>query len=145
MGSVATNIGSITAGDDVATSQEDSHDGNAPVDPVGAPGPSQHVWPSETDLLLVSGSNKVLLTSQRPLMRAVFQDTFERIRAAMVSKNAFPNTFEAMEMITECLVKAAEFNDRATNIHNRLLLDDDYSSSMSRLVSCWISNRTLLT
>jgi hypothetical protein len=125
--------------------REDSSGSDAPVDPVAPPEPSQHVWPSETDLLLVSGSNKVLLTIQRPLMRAVFQDTFERIRAAMVSQNAFPNVYETLETIKECLIKAAASNDGAMNIHNRLLFDTDYADRMARLVSLRILNRISLT
>ena len=41
-------------------------------DPLIVPGPPQQTWPAETDLLLMPGSNKVMLTLQRPVMRAVF-------------------------------------------------------------------------
>lgn len=135
MGSATANAGSVTAGDDMVNPQESSHNSDAPVD---AP------WPAETDLLLVSGSNKVMLTVQRPLMRAVLQDTFERIRAAMVFKTAFPNVFETIDMITDNLIIAAEKNERATNIYNRLVIDGDYTTNMSRLVSLWIRKAMLM-
>ena len=76
-----------------------------------------------------------MLTAQRPLMRAVFQDTFDRIRATMVFQNAFPAPFETIGIITDNLITAAEANPRATNIYNRLMIDGDYTTNMSRLVS----------
>ena len=145
MSHATASAGSVPAGDNVAMSRENSSSSDTPVNPVNPPEPSQHVWPSETDLLLVSGSNKVLLTIQRPLMHAVFQDTFERIRAAMVSQNAFPNVYETLEIIKECLIKAAVFNDGARNIHNRLLFDANYADRMAHLVSLQILNIISLT
>ncbi|KAN0105102.1 hypothetical protein V8E52_011375, partial [Russula decolorans] len=133
VGSVAANVASVTASDDVATSQEDIRGSDAPTDPVITSGSSEPSFPAETELLFVSGSNKIMLTVQCLLMRAVFQEAFERIRADMVFKNAFPNIYETIEMITDSLIKAAESNDRATNIYNRLALDADYSNNMSRL------------
>jgi hypothetical protein len=130
----------------MATPQEPegSRGSNAPVDVVVAPEPSELTWPSETELILVSGSNKIMLTVQRPIMRAVFQDTFERIRAAMVFGNAFPGVHGVIEMVTDNLIRAAESNDRATNIYNRLVLDGEYTTSMSRLVSLRILNTMML-
>lgn len=86
-----------------------------------------------------------MLTVQRPLLRSVLQDTFDRIRAAMVFQNAFPSPFDSIKMITDNLIIAAESNSRATNIYNRLIIDGDYTTSMSRLVSLWILNTKLLT
>ncbi|KAN0125967.1 hypothetical protein V8E52_001174 [Russula decolorans] len=83
VGSVAANVASVTASDDVATSQEDIRGSDAPTDPVITSGSSEPSFPAETELLFVSGSNKIMLTVQRPLMRAVFQEAFERIRADM--------------------------------------------------------------
>ncbi|KAN0123161.1 hypothetical protein V8E52_003114 [Russula decolorans] len=105
VGSVAANVASVTASDDVATSQEDIRGSDAPTDPVITSGSSEPSFPSETELLFVSGSNKIMLTVQRPLMRAVFQEAFERIRADMVFKNVFPNICETIEMITDSLMK----------------------------------------
>ncbi len=86
-----------------------------------------------------------MLTVQRPLMRAVFQDSFDRIRATMVFQNAFPTPFEMVGMITDNLITAAEGNPRATNIYNRIMIDGDYTTEMSRLVSFYMSNTMLLT
>lgn len=134
MDSVAANFGSVTGGDDLTTSQEGSAGGDAPVNPVIVPEPSQEIWPADTELLLIPGSSKIMLTVQRPVMHAVFQETFERIRAAMLFQNAFPNLFDTIEMITDNIIRAAESIDRATNIFNRLVVDGDYTSEMTRLV-----------
>jgi hypothetical protein len=95
--------------------------------------------------VLVAGSNKIMLTVQPPLLRAVIQDAFDRIRAALLFTNAFPDVFDTAEMIRDSLVSSAESNDRATNIHSRLLGDVSYASSMSRLVSLSMWNTKLLT
>ncbi len=54
-------------------------------------------------------------------MRAVFQDAFERIHAAMVFRNAFSNVYETIEMITDNLMTAAKFNEQAT-VRNLLMV-----------------------
>jgi hypothetical protein len=145
MGSATANYGTITADDDVATSQEGSGSSDAPVEPVTAPVPSQGSWPADTELLLVPGSNKIMLTVQRPLIRAVFHDTLDRTRAAMMFQNAFPNAYDTVEMITDSIIRAAETVNQATNIFNRLVMDSDYKSDMIRLVSHQYSNTMLLT
>ena len=41
-------------------------------------------WPTETDLLVVPGTNRVTLSVQLPTMRLVLQDTFEFVWASLV-------------------------------------------------------------
>ena len=144
MGSVTANAGSVSVGNDMSSSHEGSNGSNAPVNVVATPGPSEH-WPSEMDIIYPLGTNKIMLTVQCPLMKAIFQDTFKRIHAAMVLQNSFPNAYETAEMITDSLITAAESNERATNIHNRLVIDGDYATAMTRLVSTRTSNIMLLT
>lgn len=59
-------------------------------------------------------------------MHAVFQDAFNRIRAAMVFRNAFPNVYDTIAMINDSFTLAAESNPRADQIYNRLMSDGDY-------------------
>ena len=130
-------------GDDVASSQECS---GGTTDPVVAPAPSQTTtWSGKTELLTVPGTNKIMLTVQRPLMRAVFQEAFDRTCVALVFRNAFPNVYDTIEMINNNLMTAAEANPRGGNIFNRLVIDGDYTTKMSHLVSIEISNREILT
>jgi hypothetical protein len=115
-----------------SSSQESSSDISHPAI-AGDAGP--HVWPIDTDLIFLSGSNKVMITIQRPLIRVIIQDAIERTRATMMFSNAFPNVFDVLEFISEALVEAAEDNKKAKDIHNRLRCDHEYIINMSRLVS----------
>ena len=142
---MTASAGSVPTGDNVAMLHKDSSGSDTPINPVNPSEPSQHVWPSKVDLLLILGSNKGLLTIQHPLMCAVFQDTFERIHAAMVSQNMFPNVYKMLETIKECLIKAAVFNDGVRNIHSQLLFNANYADRMARLVSLRILNKISLT
>ena len=144
MGSVTANAGSVSVGDDMFSSHEGSNGSNAPVNVVATPGPSEH-WPSETDIIYPLGTNQIMLTVQCPLMKAIFQDTFKRIHVAMVLQNSFLNAYKTVEMITDSLITVAESNEQATNIHNRLIIDSDYATAMTHLVSTRTSNIMLLT
>src|SRR5713226_3969324 len=101
-------------------------------------------WPADTDLLL-SAANRIMLTIQHPVMHAVFQDSFDRIHVALLFGNAFPDVYETTEMIRGSLVDVAEANEHATNIHQCLLGDTDYTINMSHLVSLWTHKAMLLT
>lgn len=85
----------------------------------------------------MDGSNKVKITAQRPIVRAVIQDGIERMRAALLFTNAFPNLFETLEFIGDALVEAAEHNEGAIDIHRRLLRDHMYKINMSSVVSTY--------
>jgi hypothetical protein len=85
----------------------------------------------------LDGSNKVKITAQRPIVRAVIQDGIERMRAALLFTNAFPNLFETLEFIGDALVEAAEHNEGAIDIHRRLLRDHMYKINMSSVVSTY--------
>jgi hypothetical protein len=91
-------------------------------------------WPTETDLIFPHGSNKVMLTSQCPVVRAVIQDAIERTRASLMFSTAFPDLFEILDHIGEALVLAAEHNE-ATDIGRRLVHDHMYNINMTRIVS----------
>src|SRR5258708_10503127 len=78
-------------------------------------------------------------------MCAVFQDSFDRIYVALLFGNAFPDVYETTEMIRESLVDVAKANEHATNIHQCLLGNTDYSINMSHLMSLWTHKAMLLT
>jgi hypothetical protein len=102
---------------------------------VTAHGPGVATWPAATNLIFLPGSNKVMLTIQLPVMRAVIQDAIERTRANLMFGNVFPNVFDTLEYLRDALVTAAELNDEAVDIHRRLLGEHLYFVNMSRLVS----------
>ena len=97
---------------------------------------ANHQWPSETELVLFPGTNKILLTLQSALMRSIFQDTFERLRVSLLFIHAFPDPALTCSMISEALGAATQSHlPRAAIIRNRLELDEEYMSKMCRLVS----------
>ena len=82
------------------------------------------------------GTNKVMLTIQSPLMRSIFQDTFEHLQASLLFIYAFPDPALTCSMISEALAVATQSHlPRAATIRHRLELDDEYLSKMCRLVS----------
>ena len=96
---------------------------------LGVPTP-----PNDTDLIFLPGSNKVMLTVQRPVVRAVIQDAIKRVHAALMFSNAFPDVFDTLKFISDALVTAADLNDQATNIYHRLKADGLYTSTIGRIV-----------
>ena len=100
-----------------------------------APNPQPAMWPVETDLIFVLGTTRVMLTVQRPLMRSVIQDAFERVRVYLLFNNAFPDAPTVLSMTKRSLTEAAESRERASSIHQRLLHDEAYVTNMIRLVS----------
>jgi len=100
-----------------------------------APNPPPAAWPVETELIFVPGTTRVMLTTQRPLMRSVIHDAFERVRVQLLFNNAFPDAAFILSMTKDALVTAAESRERSSSIHQRLLNDEEYLTSMIRLVS----------
>ncbi|KAI9439729.1 hypothetical protein H4582DRAFT_2075103 [Lactarius indigo] len=68
---------------------------------------SEFTWPSNTDLSFAPGSTRLMLTAQRPLVRAVIQEAIENVRAAMMFNDAFPNLARAFTFIRDALITAA--------------------------------------
>jgi len=88
------------------------------------------------DLVFLPGSNKVMLTLQRPLVRAVIQDSFDHLRASIVFTNAFPDGSLAVEFVKDSLVLSAiSHAPGARYIYQRLLYDEEYLLKIIPLVS----------
>ncbi len=91
---------------------------------------------AETDLVFLPGSNKVMLTLQRPLVRIVIQDSFDILRASLMFTNAFPDCSLTIEFVKDALVRSAlNHAPGARYIYQRLLYKDDYISKLITLVS----------
>jgi hypothetical protein len=116
------------------TEREREHGGGG--DAAG-PSPPLAMWPSDTDLVSVPGTNRLTLSIQCPPVRAIIQDTFEHIRAFLLFDNSFPDTVSIPTTLKRCLISAAaeSRNPRALDIHRRLTQDDEYLDRLSRLVS----------
>jgi hypothetical protein len=118
--------------DDVAFSQAEN---DGPVDHTPAPEQLQPMWSAETDLQFFPGTNKVMLTAQRPLMRTVIQNAFDLVQKCLLFDTAFPNPITALELTEDSLIEAASSKNGAEEIHSRLKNDASYMNQMSRLVS----------
>ena len=95
-------------------------------------------WPTKTEIYFLSGSNKMMLTSQCPIIHAVIQDAIERTHASLMFSNVFLDLFGTLEYLQEALVEAAKRNKEAPDIYRRLLSDHLYCVNMSRIVSRYI-------
>jgi len=92
------------------------------------------VWPSETELIYIPGTTKVMLTLQLPLIRTVLQDAFENLRSSLLIEHAFPDPNLTILFIRKHLVGAARSHlPRAVNVHRRLLVDNAYLEKLCRL------------
>ena len=93
-------------------------------------------WPSDMEIILFPGTNKVMLTIQTPLMRSIFQDTFEHLQASLLFIHAFPDPALTRSMISEALTVTTQSHfPRAATIRHCLELDNEYLSKMCHLVS----------
>jgi len=93
-------------------------------------------WPSDTELIYVAGTTKVMLTAQHPVMRTVIQDAFKNVHVSLLFHFAFPDAASIPLIIRDGLITAAWLNvPRASNIYRWLLMDEKYVVRMSHLVS----------
>ncbi|KAH9041566.1 hypothetical protein EDB85DRAFT_2139668 [Lactarius pseudohatsudake] len=87
----------------------------------------------DTDLVFVGNTTKIMLTSQRPLIRAIVQDAIENLRASILFINAFPDATVAFALTRDALVTATENHGHGGGIaQRRLQVDDEY---LTKLVS----------
>jgi hypothetical protein len=71
---------------------------------------TQPIWPTETDLVYVTGTNKVKLSLQSRLLQAIFKDAFENVRRDLLFEHAFPDAVAIPAVVRKALVSAAEAN-----------------------------------
>ena len=130
--------------DNVNTSQASSGSGVMPDTARGLHNGTT-MWPADTDVIF-SGTHKVTLNLQLPLMREIILDAFENVRVSLLFTDAFPDAVAALAVVRVGLVAAAtERVPRASDIYKRLLCDADYMAKMIRLVSRIILVKMLLT
>ena len=90
----------------------------------------------DTDIMFIPGTNRITLTNQRPLLRAVIQGAFDILRASLLFDHGFSNANVTPMIIRVSLIAAAESRSpKASQIHLHLLDDRDYMEKMIRLVS----------
>jgi hypothetical protein len=98
----------MTQVSDGAMSHESGGDGCVVNAAPNATRQADYPWPSDTELTLFPGMNKVLLTLQSSLMHSVFQDAFEHLQASLLFIHAFPDPALTRSMISEALAIATQ-------------------------------------
>jgi hypothetical protein len=93
-------------------------------------------WPSETDLIFVLGTTKLMLSLQQQPLRTIIQEAFENMRAFLLFNHSFPDAATLLTVIRDCLVAATvdSQNPLALDIRNWLTQDDMYREKLSCLV-----------
>ncbi|KAH9164868.1 hypothetical protein EDB89DRAFT_1911836 [Lactarius sanguifluus] len=81
-------------------------------------------WPADTDLLFATGSSKIKLTLQHPLVRLVLQDAIDHMRAHLVLINAFPDPGATLAFARDSLMTAVEDCQPDTKILCQRFQDD---------------------
>jgi hypothetical protein len=145
--SLNTSSGSLTSVGSTTAPQVQSGSTAAPQMCSGSGGPDVTIVPNQTqvvgsvdtDVMFIPGTNKIMLTNQRALLRTVIQEAFENVRASLLFDHGFPNANVIPSLIRESLIAAAETHSpKALQIHTCLLTDDEYLEKMIRLVSSLI-------
>jgi hypothetical protein len=80
---------------------------------------AESIWPTDTDFFFLPGSNKLHLSSQKPLVHLVVGDVIENVQATLLTQNAFPEgTKAASSLVENCLLAVAEqHNPAVLSIH----------------------------
>jgi len=113
---------------------------NTPVvDPALVVDPAPVVWPSDTDLVFVPGSNRLILTMQSPPVRAIIHDAFDNTQALLFFDHSFPDATMMPTLLGGCYLTAAaeSHNPRAPVIHSQLIQEAGYMDTLICLVSCF--------
>ena len=139
MSFLVTDIPTVQEGGDVA--MDPSLNDNLLVPPVSLgndlPVLPAAEWPADTDLVSVSGTNRLALMLQHPPVRAIIHDSFENVRAYILFDHSFPDAVAVPTIIRDCLIAAAteSHNPRAPVILRQMTEVNEYMTRLSRLVS----------
>jgi hypothetical protein len=97
---------------------------------------SPSLWPADTEIKFIPGTDRVRLTMQGAPLRKVIQDAFENVRASILFEHAFPDVVLALSFIRDALITAAGHGGPTTiSIYSRLMSDNEYLLKIVPLVS----------
>ena len=124
--SASAGLGTSSSITDIPTvTVQEVGGGNAVGPSVNAPvvGPAPVVWPSDTDLVFVPGSNRLILTVQSPPVCAIIHDAFDNTQALLFFDHSFPDATMMPTLLGGCYltVAAESHNPRALVIRSQLI------------------------
>ena len=95
------------------------------------------IWPSDTNIAYTTGTNKLKLITQGPLLHSILLNAFENVRASLLFDYSFPDGAAIPIVIRRCLLDAAAESRllNALYVRERLLDDAKYLTDLARLVS----------
>jgi hypothetical protein len=94
-----------------------------------------NMWPPETDLLFPTGSTKLMLTLQHPLICTVIQEVFEHVQAYLMFTNAFPGLTVAHTFAHKSLMAGAKAHcPVAEKVYQGFQRDDEYFNKAASIV-----------
>ena len=103
-------------------------------------------WPTETDLVFASGSNRLKLTSQSPIIRSVIVKGIKNLQVAMLFTDAFLDVCSMLTLIKDLLLTSASYLlPAAMDVLDHLKVDLDYLLKVTLLVSFTYDKMTPLT
>ncbi|KAH9022910.1 hypothetical protein EDB85DRAFT_2293098 [Lactarius pseudohatsudake] len=95
---------------------------------------------SDTDLVFVNDSTRLLLKYQHPIIRTIVQKAIENLRATLVFQDAFPDGSVAFAFSKDALSAAAVSHKLGGGIvQRRLEVDDEYAAKLVSLPRARIS------
>jgi len=87
-------------------------------------------------VLSLDTNGGIMLTTQRPLVRMVIQDSFDILHASLVFINVFPNAPLAVQFVKDALLSSAlNHTPGADAIYHQLMHDEEYTRKIIPLVS----------
>ena len=99
------------------------------------PPPPPFKWPVDTDLVLTENLKKIMLTSQRPLIRVIIAESIENVHACLQFENVFPDFTLAITFVKRSLIAAAKAHQPGADlIRQRITHDKDYFLKIMPLV-----------
>ena len=116
------------------------------------PAIAQATWPTDTDIVYVASTTKVILSNQGPLLHGIIQSAFKNIRSSLLFEHSFPDTTVVGAMVMKAVFDAARnhiasggrYNSSVSFVHQCLLSHDDYWAKICCLVRIITSSLMLL-
>ncbi|KAI9430687.1 hypothetical protein BJY52DRAFT_1232354 [Lactarius psammicola] len=90
-------------------------------------------WPPETSLIYGSNPNKIRLTDQNATVRATITGAFSLLHKAIIFQHAFPDVLMSTKFIRVALLEASSSIPAARDIHNWIVHNHVYFTTLSTL------------
>jgi hypothetical protein len=93
------------------------------------------MWNCETNLSYITGSNRLTLSVQKPMICVIVQDAIDDIWASLLFIHAFLEGPDKVALVQGTLLAVAEKHKLgSTHIHEHLIHDREHTAQMSCLV-----------